>query len=240
MRAIDKPIHRNELIRLVRECIEAEGEDCDLNHIDVSAMTDFRSVFQVQPFKGDISRWNMSNATSLCRMFQGSTFNGDISGWDVSKVVNFSDMFSNGKFNGDVSNWDVGNAENMSEMFSASAFEGDVSRWDVSKVQTFEEMFRATKFKGDLSQWLVSPDANLRAVLPTSTMAQMPTTVFHWAHASENIEQLTPAQQKHWNELSPIAQAMGIEGNALLHWMHAQWSQQPIAQMQFELPAMEL
>ena len=128
MRAIDKPIHRNELIRLVRECIEAEGEDCDLNHIDVSAMTDFRSVFQVQPFKGDISRWNMSNATSLCRMFQGSTFNGDISGWDVSKVVNFSDMFSNGKFNGDVSQWSVGNAENMSEMFSASAFEGDVSR----------------------------------------------------------------------------------------------------------------
>ncbi len=240
MRAIDKPIHRNELIRLVRECIEAEGEDCDLNHIDVSAMTDFRSVFQVQPFKGDISRWNMSNATSLCRMFQGSTFNGDISGWDVSKVVNFSDMFSNGKFNGDVSQWSVGNAENMSEMFSASAFEGDVSRWDVSKVQTFEEMFRATKFKGDLSQWLVSPTANVHDVLSTSTMGSMATSVFHWAFASNNLDLLTPEQQKHWAETAPIAQAIGMEGNALLHFVHAQWCHKPTAHMQFDLPAMEL
>ena len=192
MRAIDKPIHRNELIRLVRECIEAEGEDCDLNHIDVSAMTDFRSVFQVQPFKGDISRWNMSNATSLCRMFQGSTFNGDISGWDVSKV------------------------------------------------QTFEEMFRATKFKGDLSQWLVSPTANVHDVLSTSTMGSMATSVFHWAFASNNLDLLTPEQQKHWAETAPIAQAIGMEGNALLHFVHAQWCHKPTAHMQFDLPAMEL
>ena len=36
------------------------------------------------------------------------------------------------------------------------------------------------------------------------------------------------------------AQAMGIEGNALIHWMHEQWCNKPTAQVQFELPAMEL
>ena len=240
VRPIDKPIHRNELIRLVRECIDSEGEDCDLNHIDVSAMTDFRSVFQVQPFTGDISRWNMSNAKSLCRMFQGSTFNGDISKWNVGQVTDFSDMFNNSRFNGDLSRWSVGNGENMSEMFAASAFEGDISRWDVSKVQTFKEMFRTTAFKGDLSQWRVGPTADMRDALPATTLRTMATSVFHWAYASSDIELLTAAQQQHWKELAPMAQAMGIEGNALIHWMHEQWCNKPTAQVQFELPAMEL
>ena len=75
------------LKQLIKETIEQEGPNCDLNFIDVSQVTDMSDLFSWSPFNGDISRWNVSNVTNMAWMFNGSKFNGDISKWDVSNVT---------------------------------------------------------------------------------------------------------------------------------------------------------
>ena len=67
------PKTKEELKDIIVNRIKAEGNEVDLNDIDVSEITD------------------MSN------LFEGTDFNGDISSWDVSKVKYFYDIFYNCK-----------------------------------------------------------------------------------------------------------------------------------------------
>ena len=171
---------------VVAEEIETQGESANLNHLDVSGVTDLSGLFSDSqfngdisgwdvsnvidmnhlfdgtPFDGDISRWNVSRVTDMSNMFWASQFNGDISGWDVSAVTNMHHMFVDSVFNGDISGWDVSNVRDMSAMFNCrfERFDGDLSRWDVSNVRDMTGMFAGASFEGDLSSWLVSPDCN--------------------------------------------------------------------------------
>jgi len=117
------------LRKLINHETRENGYNCDLNHIDVSCVTDMNSVFCDSKFNGDISKWDVSNVKSLSCMFLRSRFNGDISQWDVSSVKDISSMFSHSKFNGDISNWDVSNIERFHAVFSNSDFMGDLSKW---------------------------------------------------------------------------------------------------------------
>ena len=94
-------IATNETItKIINSEIERLGLNADLNHIDVSNVTDMGYVFR------------------------GSLFNGDISKWDVSKVKDMRFMFQHSKFTGDISNWDVSNVRDIGSMFAKSAFTG--------------------------------------------------------------------------------------------------------------------
>ena len=98
-----RPNTKQELKEIINETIKKEGNNCDLNFIDVSNMTD------------------------LSYLFGDSKFNGDISKWDVSKVEIMEGMFYNCyKFNGDISNWDVHNVTNMDKIFLLVGF-----RWEI-------------------------------------------------------------------------------------------------------------
>ena len=112
------PKTTDELKDIIKQRIESEGNECDLNDIDISNITDMSWLFEHSEFNGDISRWNVSNVTNMNSMFYGSKFNGDISNWNVSTVTNMVNMFAFSIFNGDISKWDVSNVTNSAHIFN--------------------------------------------------------------------------------------------------------------------------
>lgn len=121
--------NKEHLQRLIIKEMKDDTNSCDLNHIDVSLVTDMNSLFAYSDFNGSISNWNTSNVEDMAFMFASSNFNRDISKWNVNKVNNMMSMFNRAQFNGDISQWNVCNVTNMTGMFQYSQFNGDISKW---------------------------------------------------------------------------------------------------------------
>ena len=58
--------------KIVNSEIERLGNKADLNHIDVSGVTDMNSLFEGLQFNGDISKWDVSNVENMGGMFFNS------------------------------------------------------------------------------------------------------------------------------------------------------------------------
>ena len=142
-----QPANKDELKEIINKRIKQEGQECDLNDIDVSLITDMSFLFNESKFTGNISNWNTSNVKDMCGMFKGSKFNGDISKWDVSNVTNMCDMFYQSWFNSDISNWDVSNVKYMNWMFNYSKFNGDISKWKLRQDCDTDHIFNKCPIK---------------------------------------------------------------------------------------------
>lgn len=150
--------NRQDLDQLIQQHIHQHGPHCNLNHIDVSNITDMSFLFskgKFGHFQGDISQWNVSNVRTMWCMFMGSEFQGDISKWDTSK------------------------ANDMAKMFTQSKFNGDISNWNVTSVRDFRYMFSDCPFEGDLREWVIQPKALLTCMVDARTNALLPTVLDH-------------------------------------------------------------
>ena len=87
------PKTKDELKDIIKQKIESEGNECNLNDIDTSNILDMSDLFAYSEFNGDISKWDVSHVKNMKGMFMRSNFNSDISNWDVSNVTNSVNIF---------------------------------------------------------------------------------------------------------------------------------------------------
>ena len=149
MVGVYKVKNTDKLKSVINYFIKQYGNNCILNWIDVSNITDTSYLFFQYNFNGDISQWNVSNVTNMKGMFSHSGFNGDISQWNVSNVTNMKAMFWRSKFNGDISNWNVSNVMDAQAMFMETEFNQDISIWHFNDNAIISDMFTACPIKNE-------------------------------------------------------------------------------------------
>lgn len=151
----------NENIRkIVKNELDKCGHDAELNHIDVSQVTNMDSLFscyegdylepEYEDLNPDVFGWDVRNVKSMYGTFyECHNFNHDLSGWDVRNVEDMRCMFSGCKrFDCDLSKWKVRKVACMDFMFwGCENFNHDLSKWDVSNIKQIRGMFEDCPIK---------------------------------------------------------------------------------------------
>lgn len=220
---------KSHLQTLIDHAIQAKGLACDLNHIDVSQITDMSFLFDESLFKGDMRDWDVSNVTDMRGMFSSARFNGNISAWNTSKVEDMSYMFYTSNFNSTVSDWNVERVKKMHFMFCGSDFNSDVSLWNVANVKHMDFMFSNSPFRGDLSRWSISSDVVLSLFIPAEKMEEfIVPNVYHWFFALTEpscIPVWPQAWQDHFSSLASMARGITATQMEAALLMQTQWLQ---------------
>lgn len=210
----------DHLRMLTRREMSAYGFNCNLNHIDVSRVTDMNDLFSTSNFNGDISDWDMSNVESMVKIFYDSAFNGNISKWNTAKVRSMGSMFARSAFKQNISDWNTSHVENFNGMFSYSNFLGDISRWtfNIKNVRNMSFMFDDLKISN-----IAEP--NLYCWMSAITMQ---TTL------------LLPAKWKeHFEKIAPPLIGLGLPVLETAKFIHQSWINRENPSHSFELPALE-
>lgn len=137
------PENKTELQNIIKDRIEKEGYQIDLNDIDISLITDLCGLFQ--GIKG-------------LKLNELDKLEVNVSKWDTSNVEDMTGLFYNmSKFNCDISEWNTKNVKSMANMFTyCSEFNQDISKWNVENVKNVNSMFmNCSKFNQNLNDWKI-------------------------------------------------------------------------------------
>ena len=151
----------------VREEISRLGKDADLNHFDVSGITNFYSLFTATGFCGDVSLWDVSKVYTMENMFAFTEFDGDLSLWDTRSLKMANGMFKKSTFNSDITGWEVGKLKHMRMMFAYSPFNKDISQWQLVDPVDMSYMFYGSEisFCMDELAGRITKDTDVRCIL---------------------------------------------------------------------------
>ena len=179
----------------LRDIVLNARRNANLNHLDVSQITDMSCLFEDSRFNGDISLWDVSNVTTMEAMFRDSEFNGDLSRWNVGNVVDMRFMFRDSKFSGDISLWNVSYVKDMFSMFANTSYVGDLSSWTIQEGCLLKWWFRS---------W--SPQDPTLLKIPT--LPQSPLYLFGAVSKERMIEWLRaePLGYYHWVAAAELPQ----------------------------------
>ena len=156
---IYKVYTKEELLNTINYFIQRYGNNCNLNWIDVSNITDMSYLFTgmfIKDFDGDVSNWDVSNVKDMSMMFRYTKFSGknsDLSKWNVSNVTNMMAMFEGCPFNGNLSKWDVSNVTNMAAIFCKTNFDGNIENWNITKVENMYHIFYQSPLEENPPKW---------------------------------------------------------------------------------------
>ncbi len=150
----------------------------NINHWDVSTITNMESMFLYSHINSPINNWDVSNVTNMKSMFSNNPgFNQPLNNWDVSNVTDMSYMFADCvAINQPLDSWDVSNVTNMESMFYGSIyFNQSLGNWDVSNVTNMEDMFLdCDDFDQPLNNWDVSNVTNMGDMFASCTSFNQP------------------------------------------------------------------
>lgn len=91
------PTTWEELRTIIEYELERQGQDADLNHIDVSGVTDMSDLFRELDIRHiKIDKWDVSSILHteyITGMFTGATsFKGDPSVWNVPEIIQWATL----------------------------------------------------------------------------------------------------------------------------------------------------
>jgi hypothetical protein len=120
------PENKYQLFDMIMCEILEKGNNCSLNHIDTSKITDMSYLFsrgRLLLFDGDISMWDVSNVQDMSHMFEDSAYSGihgGIEEWNTRNLSNAVNMFLNSNCKCDLYNWNINKLVYFTEMFYKS------------------------------------------------------------------------------------------------------------------------
>lgn len=147
----DDNLHNTILDEITKQLENANNKNfpIDLNHIDVSKITNFECLFDTI---NDVVNADINDTLRYI----------DISGWDVRNVKTMRWMFADCKdlvSVGDLSNWKIDNLEWAKNMFyncEKLEYIGDLSRWNINdndRLIDVANMFNGCKKLKTLPSW---------------------------------------------------------------------------------------
>ena len=66
-----QPKTKAELMKIIKDTIKEQGNNCDLNFIDTSLIKNMSGLFYKSYFNGDISKWNVLKVDDHISIFNG-------------------------------------------------------------------------------------------------------------------------------------------------------------------------